>query len=694
MTAPKPERLEIDFPAAVAKKLLDQKVRETITKCGVAGLGAVLVSKSGDRMIWSAQGIRKIGASGDQNKIQPADKWCLGSVSKPVTGTAIGVLIQKGIGNLTWTTTLRDVFPEIESLPGVKSAYFNVTLELLMAHASGMPYNPAAEPADQWFPSIPALGLNDANLMERRRKFVYAAVLDEPLFPPGTGKEYGGGTIICAAMVEKRTGIRFEHLLKQHVYDPLGMSNSGWGVTSPGALDGPWQHHWDEQNFKLVPNDSTHAPAYNFGSHGVAGSLSTSAADMGKFIKEHLRPDPQVMTLATRNSVQSHLPSTASDATRGAWACLNTASSATADIWHNGDNGSMYADVVLHRSAHWGSGAFSNVNNRFGNPAVYDMQDAMRTMMNKWNALFTDADMPFWECAHPAPALTSGAGSSLWLFTRKHTGALVRRKLWVGGAPEAAVEFPAGIHTSGVAAGASTDGTKIMAVARGTYNRIWRVWSTDGGASWKGFEPILAGTFLTGPAMAMNSSGEIIHVFAIGMDSKMYRTRSMDGGTTWSSWSPIGAGVFTSQPAAACSNDGKIVHAFGRGLDYRVWRNVSIHSVAAWSDHWAPIGQGIFTSGPSAACSSNGSKVYVLGRGTDRMLWRNVTTNGGANWEPHWQKVPDGIFTSSPAMELSADELVLHVVALGSDFCVWRNRSGDGGASWDGWQKLGEEYYL
>jgi CubicO group peptidase (beta-lactamase class C family) len=668
----------VDVQAAQAKKFLDQKARETLSKVGGAALGAVLVTEAGGRIIHTAQGVRKLGASGAQNAVQPQDRWCLGSVSKPLSGTLIGLLIQKGIGGLTWKSTLAEVVP----------------LELFMAHASGMPYNPKAEPGDQWFPVIPGLGLNDANLMERRRKFVYAAVLDEPLFPPGTGKEYGGGTIICAAMFEKKTGTRFEHLLKQHVYDPLAMTHSGWGVTSPGALDGPWQHGWDAETSRLVPDTGTHEPPYNFGSHGVAGSLCTSAPDMGKLIREHLRPDPQVMSIATRNSVQSHLPSAASDTTRGAWACADTRAPATADLWHNGDNGTMYADVVLHRSAQWGSAAFSNVNNRFGSPAVSDMQDAMRAMVHHWDALFADPGVSFWECAHPGPALTSGAGNSLWLFTRKHTGALVRRVLRSDGTPAAAVEFPAGILTSGIAAAASADGQRITAMGRGTDNRIWRVWSADGGVTWKGFEPILAGTFLTGPAVAMSASGGIVHGFAVGMDSRMYRTRSLDGGTTWSAWEPIGAGVFTSQPAAACSSDGKIVHVFGRGLDSRIWRNLSVHSGASWQSHWAPIGQGIFSSGPAAACSSSGSKVCVMGRGTDRMIWHNATGNSGTDWRPHWQRVPDGILTSAPTVELTADGQVLTVAALGGDFCVWRNRSGDGGGSWGGWTQMGSEYFL
>jgi CubicO group peptidase (beta-lactamase class C family) len=696
--------VQLDFQGARARTLLEQKVRETIAKCGVPGVGVVLVTGAGARIITSTQGIRKLGASGDANKIQPHDKWCLGSVSKPVTGTAIGILIQKGVGGLTWTSTLKDVFPEITSMLGVEADYFNVTLELLIAHASGMPYNPSGEPPDQWFPFLLSVGLTDANLMERRRKFVYEAVKDKPLFAPGTGSEYGGGSIICAAMFEKRTGIRFEHLLKQHVYDVLGMSNSGFGVTSVGDLDGPWQHHWDAAGYALVANDVTHHPASDYRSHGVAGNYCSSAADMGQFIKELLRPDPVAMTLATRQNLLEVLPSTASATTRGAWVCWNPNAPATSDISHNGDIGSMYADVALHRSAQWGAGAFANANKFFGNPAVYDMHDAMRTLMDHWNDLCASTDEPLWECAHPCPALIAGSGKTFWLFTRKHSGALVRSRFKLGWPPEAVVEFPGGILTSGVGVAASSDRNRIIVVSRGTDNRIWRVRSTDGGTTWTGFEPILSGMsrldpldrgpeFQTGPAIAMDATGLVVHVFAVGMDGKMYRTRSIDGGTTWSNWTAIGAGIFSSQPAAACSSDGNMVLVFGRGMDYRIWRNVSLQSGASWQE-WTPIGAGIFTSGP-AACWSAGPKVYVVARGTDRAFWYNVTSNGGADWLPHWQQIPPdtfGTLTSAPAV--LADGSSLHVVGLGSNFCPRRIHSTSDVTNWNGWSQIGNDFYL
>jgi CubicO group peptidase (beta-lactamase class C family) len=687
-----------DVQAIAAQKLLDQKVRETITKCGIAGLGAVLVSNAGDRTIHSAQGTRKLGASGAAAQIQPQDRWCLGSVSKPVTGTTIGILIQKGIGNLTWTTKLKEVFPEIVTELGAWPQYQEVTLEQFMAHTSGMGWNASTEPnagapGGGWFPSPEALGLNDQNVIERRRRFVQASVLDEPLFAAGKGEQYGGGTIIVASMFETRTGIRFEQLVRKHVYTPLGMSESGWGVTSPGTLDGPWHHRWDGASLALLPDAATHTAPYNFNSHGVAGNLTISTADMGRFIKENLRPDPQILTLATRDSIQSHLPAPdVSTGTRGAWICTDPAHAATADLWHNGDDGTSYADAGLHRSARWGSAAFSNVSHVMGAAAVNDLQAAMKSMMGNWNALFATSSGPFWECVHPGPGLTR-APAGHQVFTRKHTGAMVRRNAPLSGGPKAPVEFPGGVFTSGVAAAASADGHRLQVVARGADNRIWRASSADAGMSWSGFEPILSGTFTTGPAVAISSTGAVVYVVAIGEDSLMYMTRSVSDGP-WDPWKVIGAGTFTSQPATACSEDGATVHVFGRGRDYRIWRNTTSTGGASWEPHWQPIGETVFTTGPAAACDKGATTVHVTVRGTDQALWRNVCVDNGGAWLPQWQRIPDGTFTSHPAMTLASDGLTLDVVALGGDFCPYSNRSTDAGTTWSHWKQVGSEYYL
>jgi CubicO group peptidase (beta-lactamase class C family) len=680
----------LDLQAAAARKFLDQKVRETIGKCHVPGLGAVLVTQAGERRIHSAQGRRKLGATGTQNEVQVHDQWFLGSISKPVTGTVIGILVQKGVGGITWATRLKDVFPEVTSLPGAWSAYFDVTVEQFMAHTSGMPGEPAM-PNDQ--PPADAALLSDADVIQRRRNYLNGSVLDEPKFIPGENHLYSGGAIICAAMFEKRTGVRFDRLLKQHLYDALGMAHSGWGLScSVGQLDGLYLHEWNDPALALAPMESAQVPQSNFGSRSVVGNYTMSVADMGRFIREHLRPDPQAMSLATRSGVQSHVVTSTSPFSRGGWHMSSPGSPGSSNISHNGDGGSMYADLMLRRSAGWGSAAFVHCNNRPGAPAVYDLQNTMDVMVQRWNSLFADTDGPMWEAAHPAPAVVYAGPEHLWMFARKHTGALVRQRLSLVGPPEAAVEFPGGVFTSGVAAAVSGNGQRIHVMARGTDDRIWRGWSTNGGSSWQGFSPIGTGTFDTGPAVAMSNDGNVVHVVAVGKNQRMYHARSTDGGVSWSNWAPIGNGVFTSQPALVCREDGKVVRAFARGTDYRIWNNASSDG-DGWGAHWSPIGMGLFTSGPAAACNPSGSGVHVVARGLDRAYWRIVNATG-AQWPAHWQQLSTSAFLAAPAIETTQQGQVVDVVGMREDWRAWHSRSTNGGGAWSTWAMTGDSCYV
>ncbi|MEX2264949.1 MAG: serine hydrolase [Bryobacteraceae bacterium] len=678
-------------PLTRAKQFLEQKLRETIAECGVPALAAVLVRNQGQTIVASQQGVRKVGATGAQNKIQQSDKFNLGSVSKVFTGNLMGKLIQDGVGNLQWNTKLIDVYPEIDNIPGMQGVYENVTIEQFLAHTSGMPIQPAGDNANAYL-SWTAVDLTKQKLKQRRRQYMTAAILDSPLYQPGQGAEYSGGGVICAAMAEQKTGETYEDLMQEHVYGPLGMTNSGFGELSPGALDGPWQHGWDSENLTVNPDNNTKKDAWTWHPRNPVGAACCSAADMGKFLREQVRPDPQVFDAAVRQTMQTHQVAAASGFVRGAWSS-NAPGSDQANIAHNGDNGVSYANMEVSLSQKVGYAAMSNVNNAFGSPAVYEMHEVMRIMHTCWDKLFA-VDTALWECAHPMPAVAL-AGRKTIVFARNHNGEVVRRRTTNGGVSwQAAGAFPGAVLTSGLAADASSDGQRVYVFGRGTDNRIWFAFSTDGGTNWQGWNPIGAGIFQTGPAVAVSSSGGLIHLVGIGTDRKMYRTRSLDSGQTWIDWEPIGQGVFTSAPAIAASSDGKIVHVFGRGGDYRIWRNVSVHSGSSFGAHWKPIGQGVFTTGPGAAASSNGAKVHVVARGTDRALWHNMTSNSGTNWAAHWKVVPSGTLTSAPALATTSDGSDLSVFAFGGNFKIYRNHSSDSGQSWAGWGNIGPDFFL
>jgi CubicO group peptidase (beta-lactamase class C family) len=676
---------------AKARTFLAQKLRETVGEYAVPALAAVLVRDAGDTIVAGQEGIRKVGARGTDNAIQSTDKFDLGSVTKVFTGALMGKLIHEGIGGLEWRTRLVDVFPELQNLSGWQPAYAAITLEQLVTHTSGLRYEPTANDSEE-YKTWPPSELTKPKLMQHRQQYVRDAVVDAPIFGPGSGLAYGGGGIICAAMAERRTGKTYEDLAQEYLYRPLGMTNSGFGVLSQGQLNGPWQHQWNPESRTITPDQDTMKPAFNWHPRMPVGGACCSAADMGKFLREQLRPDPQLVPLDARASLQRgrlgpvHV--------RGGWSA-QILDSAISEIAHNGDNGVSYAHIIVSLTKHMAHGAMTNVNSTLGGPAVGEMLEVLRAMDRHWGLLFDDPATSFVECAHPRPAVTF-AGNKAFLFARKHTGAMVRVRgtaFAFGYSWEGPVEFPAAVFTSGLAAAASSSGQRIVVMGRGTDNQLWWCSSSDGGDTWQGWRAI-GGTFLSGPALTMSSNGNVLHAFATGTDQRIWRCRSLDGGESWAACEPIGQGVFTSAPAAAASQDGKIVHVFGRGTDYRIWHNRSLNSAGNWEPHWKPIGNGIFSSSPAAGILANGSKIHVIGRGMDRALWRNVGDNAGDGWLAHWEPIPGGSFTSAPTLDVSGDGSQLLAVAIDGDFHLHQNGSLDGGASWTGWGLVGSDIYL
>jgi CubicO group peptidase (beta-lactamase class C family) len=669
-----------------ATLFLGQKLLETIAEYNVPALAATVVSNNGTKLASAEKGIRKVGASGDQNAIQSTDRFNLGSISKVVTGYLMAKLIQESIGGLKWETTIGDVFPELANLPGWQAAYAAATVQQLLTHTAGFPYEPQNDnPLD--YETWTAQDLTRDKLMARRKKYVEAAVIDLPLYPPGEGYRYDGGGIICAAIAEKLTGRTYEELVKKYIYDPLGMASSGFGKLSEGPLDGPWQHTWDANQRMAVPDPKTMLDGYDWNPRNPAGGVSMSAADMGSFLREQLVSSPTVCSVSTRTSAQT--TELAPSCVRGAWGAIVKVT----EIWHNGDNGRSYALAWVLLDTGRAFAAMCNMNNAFASPAVDEMSAVSRFMLNNWE-LFEDSAQSFVGCMHPSPALIV-SGNNRTLFVRKHDGSAWCKQSSDNGMNwSAATKLPGAVITSGLAAGLSSN--KPYLFGRGTDQRIWFSSSLDN-VTWQGWAPIGTGTFQTGPSAGTSTANDILHVAAIGMDGLMYYTRSTDGGQTWNGWTPIGAGVFTSAPALAVSADGQTLHAFGRGTDWRIWYNQSANKGDTWQPHWKPIGEGILTSSPAAVVSSDGT-VHVASRGTDRHMWRNSSGDSGASWLPHWKAFDQvGTFTSAPALSVHTMGSGISASALGDDFLLYSNEYNFSGDNWSGWSRVSgpaTEYYL
>jgi CubicO group peptidase (beta-lactamase class C family) len=690
---------------AAAEVFLKKKLLEYVAQNNVPALTGVLVRDAGSTIVSGQQGIRKLGATGDQNAVQDTDRFNLGSISKILAAHLIGALIDAKTPGLSWQSTLSQVMPEL-SIPN--PVYKNVTIDQYSAHVSGMPYTPLTQPGDDYA----SLGVG---AKERRLLYVQNAVKDalvskcssstapncnqwgnhdvpvpgEMVCQPGLCMNYSGGQIINAAMLERLTGGVFEDLMQKYIFGPLNMTRSKFGRASTGDDDGPWQHSWNATNFTVTPWDGAQQPAYDTSPRNPVGGMCCNAADMGRFLAESVRPNPHAFQLATLQSMQSFQVSPISSFTRGAWVS-STPGSITADLGYEGDNGYMLAAVAVSLSKKTAVGSMCNMNDTFAGGAVNDAMVTARAFDANWAALFGAGAPEPVECVHAMPALVA-TGESLTVFARKQSGDIIRRQSTNAGKTwNAAIAMPGWIMTSGLAAAATPDGSHMFLFGRGTDNQIWFGKSSDGGQTWQGSWPVPFGTFMTGPAVGVSMNGQAIgiHLVAVGMDRKMYHIKSGDGGQTWGATAAIGEGTFTSAPAITVSNDGNLVHVFGRGDDYRFWHNWTTGS--SWQPHWVTIGDGVFTSGPGATASADGSRVHVMGRGTDRDMWHNWTTGSGQPFQPHWKTLAQGSsFVSAPSLAMHGAGADLYLAAFGDDFAIWANHSGNEGGTWDGFYQVG-----
>lgn len=695
---------------AAADEFLDKKLREYLAQCNVPALAAVLVRDAGSTIVSGQQGIRKVGGTGDQNMVQETDRFNLGSISKIFAAHLIGTSIDAKTPGLSWQSTLGQVMPEL-TFPN--PVYKDVTIDQYTAHVSGMPYTPLTQSSDDH----ETVGLG---AKQRRMFYVQNAVKDalitqckqtaptdptcnaygnhdqavagETICQPGQCLNYSGGQVINAAMLERLTGGVFEDLMQQHIFGPLNMTRSNFGRPSQGDDDGPWEHEWDATSLTVKPWAGAQALSNDTAPRNPVGGMNCNAADLGQFLAESVRPDPQLFQLSTLQSMQSFQVSPVSSFTRGAWSS-SAPGSITADLNYTGDNGRMLATISASLSKRTAVGAMCNMNDMLASAGVNDMLVTARTFDLNWEELFGSGAPEPRVCAHAMPALvaTGSSGSGLTVFARTRDGTLTRRQSTDGGKHwGAAIPFPGWIMTSGLSAAATLDGGHMFLFGRGTDNQIWFGKSSDGGKTWQGSWPVPFGAFMTGPAVGVGVSGQsiIIHLVAIGMDRKMYYIHSDNGGQTWGATKPIGHGTFTSAPAIAVSSDGSGVHVFGRGDDFRMWTNWNMAN-SGWQPHWMPIGQGIFTSGPGAAASADGSKVHVVGRGTDRDMWHNWTTGIGQPFQPHWKALASGSFISAPAVAMDGPGQNIYLAAFGDDFSIYTNHSAGVGGTWDGSHQVG-----
>jgi CubicO group peptidase (beta-lactamase class C family) len=284
-------------------------------------IGAILV---GNRLAAiGAVGIRKIGSP---EPIRVTDQIHVGSCTKAMTATVIGMLVEQG--KLSWGSTIREVFPDLADRvhPQLQVA----TLGHLLTHRAGLPAN------------VPWWELKGRTPTDQRRSILASHLANPPHHRPGSAYEYSNvGYALAGLMAETVTRQSWETLMKERLFAPLEMSSAGFGSPGrPGAVDQPWGHHGG--GGQASPTQHDNAPAL-----GPAGTVHCTIPDWARFAALHMaaaRGRPRLLKAATFRALQT--PPAGFEYAGGWIVCQRTWAGGRA-FTHSGSNTAWYATVWL-----------------------------------------------------------------------------------------------------------------------------------------------------------------------------------------------------------------------------------------------------------------------------------------------------------------------------------------------------------
>ncbi len=293
---------------------------------------AAVVVKQGRIIARGAAGVRRIG---DPTKATAYDLFHLGSCTKAMTATLCAMLVEEG--KLRWDSTIGEIFPELKPL--MVGAWPDITLRQLVTHSSGIGSD--LRKKGLWEMLWNHQGLPDEARMDMLRTIVAWDLQSEP----GTAYCYSNTNFIIAGMMAERvTGVLYETLITQRLFEPLGMTTAMFGPPgSADKVDQPWGTNRAGES--IAPSRTADNPPML----SPAGRASMSLDDWAKFVTLHLEGERGGSTtlLKPESFVLLHTPALNNYAagwgrSRRAWAGPQGVT-----LSHSGSNTMWYAVTWL-----------------------------------------------------------------------------------------------------------------------------------------------------------------------------------------------------------------------------------------------------------------------------------------------------------------------------------------------------------
>jgi CubicO group peptidase (beta-lactamase class C family) len=305
-------------PKDISAQLEAVRAKYHIPACASA------VIEKGRIVALGATGFRRV----DRNvRVTPADIWHIGSCTKSMTATLVGVLVDEG--KLRWDTSVAEALPGVPCHPGWRQ----VTVWHLVTQRSGI----AGMTREQWR----ALDAGSGTPREQRATFARTLVAQAPGEPPGKFAYSNSGYGLLGAIIERAGNASYEDLLRTHIFAPLGLETAGFGApATPGQLDQPWGHY--QRSEQLVPADPT--PDNQFPpALAPAGCVHMSLADFARYAWWLSTGEPRLVKAGTFAQLQT--PPAGSTYAGGLWKTVLPGVGGEA-VCHTGHIGGLFG--VFH----------------------------------------------------------------------------------------------------------------------------------------------------------------------------------------------------------------------------------------------------------------------------------------------------------------------------------------------------------
>ncbi|MFT5470239.1 MAG: D-alanyl-D-alanine carboxypeptidase [Verrucomicrobiales bacterium] len=200
--------------------------------------------------------------------------------------------------------------------------------------------------------------LKDREILKQRTQYVEAVLNLPPTSKPNSKYEYSNsGFVVAGAMLEQVTGKPWESLIEERIFEPLGMTDSGFGNAAREDRNSPTQP-WPHKN------GTTPFPPGNGDDNswviGPAGTVHCSLKDISRYISMHAAREigPILKKAETYEFLHTAVPENDNYA-RG-WIVSRAPWAQGSAIAHDGNNTMNHCSIWIAPERNAAVAAFTN----------------------------------------------------------------------------------------------------------------------------------------------------------------------------------------------------------------------------------------------------------------------------------------------------------------------------------------------